>query len=456
MIRHLVFRLASVASLLAPMACGALLVNDKSAETTSPLLSLLLLARAASSTGATAPVFSFSEATLTPTSSIANYYGAGLTGYSANLVTTSVGPNNPTLIVQAEQNHAVASTYVDFQQSISGFYLTRNVSGTSSNQVGSMTHFYGRSAANYTWNGAAGDSAPNPAATQNMTVAVIAPSNALTLTYRIIKSGIAASTEESAFTADSSTANFALRGMSKSWGTEKKLNVNLIFVSGCNPAGSESGISTAISRMTTLYTQQTVRVRPVITSSTVTLAASYLTLSSTAQNSTAVGSLGGLLAATISAQRTDALNIIFIKNETIGGLLGISSGIVGLPGKAGTRSSGMVVVFDTHLGTPGTTPNASEQQLIGETMAHEGGHWLGLWHTVESNYGTTQNIWNRDAISETPFCQQTPASLANCDFTASNNSGARNVMFWAGATGFSQPDFTGEQGWVLRRHPLVY
>ena len=172
---------------------------------------------------------------------------------------------------------------------------------------------------------------------------------------------------------------------------------------------------------------------------------------------TASGSPGGLFVNTAYAQDPNAVNIYFVKSETaVGGVLGIAGGIPGLPGKTGTRNSAMVIIFDSHLGTAGASPSAAEQTLIGETIAHEAGHWLGMNHLVESVYNVTQNNYTRDGISETPRCAQTPVSLTNCDSTGENNSGARNIMFWAGMAGFSQPDLTGEQGWVLRRHPLVY
>jgi len=48
---------------------------------------------------------------------------------------------------------------------------------------------------------------------------------------------------------------------------------------------------------------------------------------------------------------------------------------------------------------------------MGETMAHEGGHYLGLFHPVEFSY----DDW--DAISDTPEC----ASETDCDETLGTN-----------------------------------
>lgn len=400
------------------------------------------------------PRYEFQETTVTPTTANANYYGAGITGYSVVVSGSTVGPFNPSEIFQAEQNHAVSNAYIDFQQRVdsSGWFFSRNAPLSASAQNGSTFHLYGATPNLYT----SIATTATASSTQTLNFAIIAPSNSLPMTYRRIRALIPASSEESNFSPDSTTVNYKLRGMSKVWSTEKRLNVNLIFISGSNPAASTTGIAEAITRMTDLYTQNTVRIRPVISSTTIVLP-SYLTLTSLSTDTTATGSLGGLMVNTASAQRADALNIIFVKNETaVGGVLGISTGIPGLPGRVGTRQSGMVVMFDGHLASAGAVPSSAEQRLIGETMAHEGGHWLGLFHPVESNYDTTQNNYNRDAISETPLCTAAGVGLAACDFTAVNNAGSRNVMFWAGTAGFDQSDLTGEQGFVLRRHPLAY
>jgi hypothetical protein len=313
-------------------------------------------------------------------------------------------------------------------------------------------HFYGRDTTIFTTTA----TSVTPLGDHYTQFAVIAPSNALPVTVRSVRANVAATSEETNFTADTTTSDHSQRGMSKAWSTSKSLNFHLIFLSGSNPSASESGIATAISKLKTAYSQNTVKINPNITSTTIT-ANDYLTLTSSSINSTAAGSLGGLFVNTSSAQNKDAVNIYFVKNATSpAGLLGVAGGIPGLPGKSGTRNSAMVVVFDNHLTTPGTSPNESEQTLLAETMAHEAGHWLGLFHLVESNYNGTQTIYTRDAISETPRCTGSPVNITNCNGTSENNSGAKNIMFWTGQTGFSQPDFTGEQGWVLRRHPLVY
>ncbi len=419
-------------------------------------LALLGLAAAAGSGGSSpdGPQYEFMETSGTPTLLSSNFYTTGVAGYSI-YTNTTVGPSNPAVIVQGEQAHVNATYYVDFL--VDGIspntaaFFTRN-SASAGAKKGSMMHPYGADSSIYT----SASTSTSYASTQSFFFDAVGPASGVTITYRRVRSKIAATTEETNFSPDSTTSDHKLRGMSKTWGTEKRMKFHLIFVSGANPAASEAGISTAIEKLKTVYTQNTVRIRPIITSTTIS-APDYVTLTSLSQDVTTAGSLGGLFVNTASAQNADAVNVIFVKSETaVGGVLGVAGGIPGLPGKTGTRSSAMVVIFDSHLGTPGTAPNTSEQNLMGETIAHEAGHWLGLFHLVESNYSTTQNIWTRDPITETPRCTQSPLNLANCDSTSENNSGARNVMFYTGTSGFNQPDLTGEQGWLRRRNPLAY
>ncbi|MBP7280802.1 MAG: hypothetical protein KBA66_04460 [Leptospiraceae bacterium] len=429
----------------------------KTKKKDNTLTSLLLLsALTGSSTG---PKYEFSETTTTATTLVgANALGAGIPGYAPSVVAfASVGTTNPSAIVQVEQEHSVGGAGIDFIQYFGDngdYFYSRNGVGV---RIGNILHWYGRDTTTYT--ARLSDSNPVltfPAVNYSANFFPVVPSNTLPVIIRKVRSLIPATAEENSFTPDSSTSDHSQRGMSKVWSTEKKINVHLIFVSGSNPAASEAGIATAINRMTTLYSQNSVRIRPVITSTTLSDSA-YLNLTSLDGDSVAAGSLGGLFANNGSVEKADSLNIFFVKSENaVGGVLGVAGGIPGLPGKVGTRSSAMVVMFDSHLATPGATPTDAELTLMGETMAHEGGHWLGLFHLVESNYDTTQNTYNRDPISETPRCIQASITLAGCDGTAENNSGARNVMFWSGDIGFEKSGFTGEQGWVLRRHPLVY
>lgn len=84
----------------------------------------------------------------------------------------------------------------------------------------------------------------------------------------------------------------------------------------------------------------------------------------------------------------------------------------GLYGKVGsipnalspTRRAALVVSWLAHAGRDGLF-NAGEVRVLGETLAHEVGHYAGLFHPVESGY----DAW--DALSDTPEC----GSEGDCD-----------------------------------------
>lgn len=142
--------------------------------------------------------------------------------------------------------------------------------------------------------------------------------------------------------------------------------------------------------------------------------------------------------------RDDTLQFYFV-DEILGGeegyvILGIAGGIPGPPGIAGGPHSGVAVTISGVLDRP---------TLLGQVMAHEGGHYLGLFHTSEAT-GTTH-----DPLPDTVQCSSSRDS--NWDGYVSPEecagSGADNFMFWA-ASGTARGT-SAEQGRVVRRNPLT-
>lgn len=94
----------------------------------------------------------------------------------------------------------------------------------------------------------------------------------------------------------------------------------------------------------------------------------------------------------IGAQTVDAppgLNLAMVREITspfggLGGVLGVAGGIPGPVGVQGTARSVVVVALADLPGGPGGEPKPHE---VGLTMAHEGGHYLGLFHTSENDWG---------------------------------------------------------------------
>lgn len=138
------------------------------------------------------------------------------------------------------------------------------------------------------------------------------------------------------------------------------------------------------------------------------------------------------------------LNFFFVR-EIVGGqdgyvILGIAGGIPGPPDLSGGPHSGVLV---------GMTDYADGAEQFAQTMAHEGGHFLGLYHTSESS-GTSF-----DPLAGTPEC---PASRdANFDGYVSPQEckgyGVENLMFWSAASDAS--GLVSDQAFVLLRNPSV-
>ena len=160
-----------------------------------------------------------------------------------------------------------------------------------------------------------------------------------------------------------------------------------------------------------------------------------------------------------SAGATSAgVNFFFLNSITLGGvssnagsqrLLGVDGNIPSPGAFMGTPRSGAAVVLDT---LPAT---AADQQRVGSTIAHEGGHYLGLYHVQEADCAP-------DNLADTPCdtscvsnaTDKHRASTTTCGGTTQQTN--ENMMFWASTPDFAQLNFTSEQTQVVRRHPLVH
>ncbi|MCA9566216.1 MAG: hypothetical protein KC656_00160 [Myxococcales bacterium] len=136
--------------------------------------------------------------------------------------------------------------------------------------------------------------------------------------------------------------------------------------------------------------------------------------------------LDALLAAPVEVQ-PGALNVFFVHDlacdvfgtNLLEGAAGLSNG---LPGTPFTGHDGVVVSTRWMTDAP---------DIWAKVLAHEAGHYLGLFHTSEQVPG------RHDPLADTP---EGPSD---------------NLMYWYAA---EAPDgflLTPEQGRVIRRHPLV-
>lgn len=130
-----------------------------------------------------------------------------------------------------------------------------------------------------------------------------------------------------------------------------------------------------------------------------------------------------------------SINVFLIREfdipEISGTLLGISPGLPGISGFHGTEGAGLIF-SSVNLSDGGAD--------LGQTMAHEIGHFLGLRHTTEHGGGG-------DPISDTQECSDPERSTACPDH--------RNFMFPFSIPGVSQEQISNSQGRILRRSALV-
>ena len=134
--------------------------------------------------------------------------------------------------------------------------------------------------------------------------------------------------------------------------------------------------------------------------------------------------------------RDDLLRVNVFFNEgfagRMGGVLGVSAGIPGAMGLHGAEATGLVFSA-SNLG-----PRGNAQ--VGQTLAHELGHFLGLFHTTEQRGG-------QDHLDDTPVCETIQDDLSGCP-------DLENLMFpvaaWSG-----DAEVSAGQTVIIRANPLT-
>ncbi|MCB9683902.1 MAG: hypothetical protein H6738_01890 [Alphaproteobacteria bacterium] len=117
-------------------------------------------------------------------------------------------------------------------------------------------------------------------------------------------------------------------------------------------------------------------------------------------------------------------------------ILGLSGGPPGAAAVHGTSKSGVIVT---------TVDLQDEPTDVGKIMAHEGGHFLGLFHTTEMD-GT-----RHDPLGDTPTCSDGDGNgIANSAECA--GKGAENMMWWTLTEGVATA--TDDQSFVVRSNPV--
>lgn len=427
----------------------------------------------ANGTEPSAPCFDISTGTKSANDAI-----FGSTFESSNISLTT-GTAFPTALFYADQASAGSSSlmyayYYATSAETTGFY-GRDGIGTT---VITGMWPYGRNTSEFLYKDFGTGSltfSPSTSATALVALDSFTSFATANASYRVVRSCSPSLLEERSFT--STTGTTSSSGLSKVWTYRKKMNVNLIFVQGTYPTYTVAGVQEAVDRMTSIYGQNSVKIDLQFSATSINASEFQDIVDLSDDTGSVTGSLTKLYVSNPgSAQAADSLNIYITASESeVGGVLGISSGIPGLPGVTGTKKAGMIVFLEAHRtsGSAGSALSVADLTFMGDTMAHEAGHFLGLFHTNErGGYDSTVvssvanwpfGIYNKDAMSDTPFCNKSNdantdgmVSISECNGTGFTNSGALNLMFWAGDGVTSQTELTGEQGWLLRLNPLAY
>ena len=130
-----------------------------------------------------------------------------------------------------------------------------------------------------------------------------------------------------------------------------------------------------------------------------------------------------------------------IENTSGSTILGLSGGPPGAAALTGTSKSGVII---------STADLDSAPEDVGKIMAHEGGHFLGLWHTTERDGS------EHDILDDTEQCAPSNDSNGNGTMNSDecDSSGARNVMWWT--LGPNTEGLSDDQAWVMRRNPAAF
>lgn len=154
--------------------------------------------------------------------------------------------------------------------------------------------------------------------------------------------------------------------------------------------------------------------------------------------------LGSDLYETLKSESQDEELVMVVGESIAGASTGILGEAGGIPGSlAPARRAVVAVGWLLHAGTDGTL-DATDTQGLGETMAHEIGHYVGLFHPIELDSSGRPTGYT-DALSDTDTCD----SSSDCQSALGTN------LMYPFKTCYDancerQDGITGQQGEVIR------
>ncbi len=218
--------------------------------------------------------------------------------------------------------------------------------------------------------------------------------------------------------------------------SEPEVDLDIVFVGvdgiapGLNAAEAESTLEPVLGQVEDAWEKAGLSIGKVTYADFEGSVEDYTVLDGTAE-------LGDLLR-TVSGERR-AIPVFFVQeivDDEGATVLGASMG-PGLAAVGGTSKSGIVVTAASF---------ASDPSEVARSLAHEGGHFMGLFHTTEKNGGV------HDPLDDTPQCTTDPSADGVFAPNECEGTGAENLMFWSA----SGTDMTADQGWVLARSAATH
>ncbi len=149
-----------------------------------------------------------------------------------------------------------------------------------------------------------------------------------------------------------------------------------------------------------------------------------------------------------AAPKSQAVQMVLVASINDGGVpvaSGIAGQLGGVGGAPGHRGGAVMIAASSAKWKTSKSADPSGALIVtalGRVIAHELGHFLGLWHTDEASVPLA------DTVPDTPSCAKATAPGVPKD---SCPKGAQYLMFWSPAGDKVSPG----QATVLRRHPAT-